>query len=154
MKKALAIVVCSGLVTTPLHAGALPLAGAGTGGAPSLLEAAEAAAASGAYRAQNVAGVTTAQIQEDDKKRSTIAYGVSGLMAFAGAALWRWVPCRNWEQASNVAGLQIEGYNKCYDAEGRRHPWDTPTKAMFAAGVGFEVVSLLYFISHLRSDDN
>ena len=154
MKKVLAIALCCGLVTTPLYAGTLRVAGAGAGRAPSLLAAAEIAAASGVYRAQNVAGITTSKIQPGDKKRSAIAYGLSGLMAFAGAALWRWVPCRNREQASNVAGLPIEGYNKCYDGDGVRLPWDTPTKAMFAAGIGFEVVSLIYFISHLRSDDN
>ncbi len=50
--------------------------------------------------------------------------------------------------------MAISGYNKCYTSDGERRPWDTPTKAMFAAGVGLEVVSLLYLIAHLREDDS
>ena len=153
MKEILAVCVCYGLIVSPLHA-ATPVAGAGTGGA-SLLEAAEIAAASGVYRAQNTSTITTGRIQPGDKRRSAIAYGVSGLMAFAGAALWRWIPCRNVAPvaaADVVDGVTLAAYNKCYDADGERKGFDTPTKWMLGAGVGLEVVALGYLIAHLVSD--
>ena len=153
MKEILAICVCFGLVVSPLHA-ATPAAGAGTGGA-SFLEAAEIAAASGVYRAQNTSTITTGRIQPGDKRRSAIAYGLSGLMAFAGAALWRWIPCRNVTTSDDLASassVDQAAYHKCYDADGERKGFDTPTKWMLGAGVGLEVVALGYLIAHLVSD--
>ncbi len=133
-----------GVILLPLPAPAAP--------APSsLLEAAEAAAASGAFRAQNSPVVATGLIREDDKKRSAIAFGISGAAAFLGAALWRYIPCRNKGQNDNIAGLRIEGYNKCWDENGDRKPWDTPTKALVGAGIALELVSLGYLIAHQRS---
>ena len=121
-----------------------------------LLERARVAAASGLYRPQNTARVTTGTIREDNRRRSAIAFAISGALAFTGAGLWRWIPCRNATAAdpSEVGGVAISGYNKCYTSDGERRPWDTPTKAMFAAGIGLEVVSLLYLIAHLREDDS
>ena len=153
MKKVLAIAVCCGLVTTPVYARALPVAGVSAGGTPSLLEAAETAAASGVYRAQNLAGITTGKIRAGDKKRSAIAYGLSGLMAFAGAALWRWLPCRNIPDAPTNNATENAKYYRCYEADGQRKGLETPTKAMLGAGVTLEVVSLFYWIAHLREDD-
>lgn len=154
LKKFLAVWVCFALVGSPLYAGS---SGSGAlAGTPSLLEAAEIAAASGAYRIQNTSTVTTGQIRPGDKKRSAIAYGLSGLMAFAGAALWRWIPCRNASLASPgevVDGVTLAAYNKCYDADGERKGLDTPTKWMLGAGIGLEAVSLFYLIAHLTSDD-
>ena len=155
MKKVLAIGLCYGLVATPLHAGTLPAAGAATGSAPSLLEAAEIAAASGVYRAQNTSTITTGRIRPGDKKRSAIAYGLSGVMAFAGAALWRWIPCRNAAPVGSgeaVDGVTLAAYNKCYTPDGERKGFDTPTKWMLGAGIGLEVVALGYLIAHLASD--
>ena len=125
-------------------------------GPPILLERARTAAAGGLYRLQNTARVTTGTIREDNRRRSAIAFAISGLLAFTGAGLWRWIPCRNATAGdpSEVGGVAISGYNKCYTSDGERRPWDTPTKAMFAAGVGLEVVSLLYLIAHLREDDS
>lgn len=121
---------------------------------PSLLERVRADASSGLYRPQNTATVTTGTIREDDKKRSAIAFALSGLIAFAGAGLWRWLPCRNAEPGvdQEVGGVQLLGYNDCYTREGERVGWDTPTKALFTAGVSLEVVSLFYLIAHLRDD--
>ena len=45
----------------------------------SLLEAAEIAASSGAYRAQNTPDITTGLIREGDKKRSALAFALSGV---------------------------------------------------------------------------
>ena len=153
MRKALAIAVCYGLVTTPLYAGTLPVAGAGPGRAPSLLEAAEIAAASGIYRPQNTSTITTGRIRPGDKKRSAIAYGLSGLMAFAGAALWRWLPCRNIPDAPTNNATENAKYFKCYNDDGKRKGLETPTKALLGAGATLEVVSLIYWIAHLRQDD-
>ena len=76
MKKILAVAVCYGLIVSPLHAGTSPaVAGAG---AASLLEAAEIAAASGVYRAQNTSTITTGRIRPGDKKRSALAFAISG----------------------------------------------------------------------------
>lgn len=121
---------------------------------PTLLERVRAASSSGLYRPQNTATVTTGTIREDDKKRSAIAFALSGLLAFTGAGLWRWLPCRNAEPGvgQEVGGVLLQGYNKCYTSDGERKGWDTPTKALFAGGVGLEVVSLFYLIAHLRDD--
>ena len=151
MKGVLAVAVCGGLVTTSVHAGT-PLA-AGAGIAPTLLEAAERAAASGAYRAQNTSTITSGLIREDDKKRSAVAFGLSGVMAFVGAGLWRWLPCRNVAASGpGVGSVEAAGYHKCYDENGQRQGLDTPTKLLLGAGVGLEVVALGYLIAHLASD--
>jgi len=121
----------------------------------SLLEAAEAAAASGAFRAsraQNTAGVTLGRITEDDKRRSAIAFGISGLAAFAGAALWRWLPCRNLPTTPTNNATENTKYIKCFEADGQRKPLEAPTKALIGAGIVLELVSLGYLIAHLRSD--
>ena len=152
MKKALAVAVCCGLVTTPLYAGALPVAGTGSGTPLSLLEAAEIAAASGAYRAQNTSTITTGRIQEDDKKRSALAFAISGVAAFAGAALWRWLPCRNVITTPTNNATEATKYVKCYEADGQRKGLETPTKLLLGAGVTLELVSLGYLIAHLVSD--
>ena len=153
MKRVLALAVCYGLVTAPLTAATLPAAGAGTGGARSLLETAEIAAASGVYRAQNTSTITTGRIQPGDRKRSALAFGLSGVMAFVGAGLWRWLPCRNVSAAGpEVGSVEAGGYHKCYDEDGQRKGFDTPTKLMLGAGIGLEVVSLGYLIAHLTSD--
>ena len=116
--------------------------------APSLMESALAAAASGAWRAQNTSTITTGRIRDDDNKRSALAFAISGAAAFAGAFLWRWLPCRNAKEGNDIGGLRIAGYNKCYDSDGERKGLDTPTKLMLGAGVTLELVSLGYFIAH------
>ena len=123
----------------------------------SLLEAAEIAASSGAYRAQNTPDITTGRIREDDKKRSALAFALSGVLAFVGAGLWRWLPCRGQDAHDFVD--QYEGFQQwhdaqCYEADGQRLGWDTPTKALFGAGIALELVSLGYLFAHMRSDDN
>ena len=150
MKKFLAVWVCCGVVVTPIYAAAPR----GPTTAPSMLEAAEIAAASGVYRAQNTSTITTGRIREGDKKRSALAYGLSGVMAFAGAALWRWIPCRNASSTdlSNASSVEQAAYHKCYDADGMRKGLDTPTKWMLGAGIGLEAVSLFYLIAHLTSN--
>lgn len=163
MKRFAALLTVYGLVLAPLHANAAAVhpASAPAGGDPSpaasfsLLEAAETAAASGVYRAQNLAGITTGRIREDDNRRSAIAFALSGALAFAGAALWRWLPCRG--QAPHEFVDQYEGFQQwheaqCYDSDGQRKGWDTPTKALFGAGIGLELVSLFYLVRHLRDD--
>ena len=129
---------------------------ASSGESPTIMERVRAASSSGLYRPQNTVRITTGTIREGDRKRSAIAFAISGALAFTGAGLWRWIPCRNATpgKPSEVGGVAIAGYNKCYTSDGERRPWDTPTKAMFAAGVGLEVVSLLYLIAHLREDDS
>ena len=146
MKTFATLFVVFGIAVAPLHAHAAA--------APSILEAAEIAASSGAYRAQNTATITTGRIGEDDKKRSAIAFAISGAAALAGAGLWRWLPCRDEAGTSSIGGLQIEGYDKCYDQDGQRLGLDTPTKALLGASVALELVSLAFLIAHLRSDDN
>jgi hypothetical protein len=153
MKRLLSFSVCFSLVAAPLQAATLP-AGAAGATTPSLLETAEIAAASGAYRAQNTSTVTTGLIQPGDRKRSAIAYGLSGLMAFAGAALWRWLPCRNIPDAPTNNATENTKYIKCYNEDGQRKGLETPTKALLGAGVALEVVSLVYWIAHLRQDDD
>ena len=123
-------------------------------GAASILEAAEIAAASGVYRAQNTSTITTGRIRAGDKKRSAIAFGVSGLMAFAGAALWRWLPCRNIPSALTQNATENTKYVKCYNEDGQRRGLETPTKALLGAGVALEVVSLVYWIAHFRQGDD
>ena len=152
MKTFAALLVALGIVVAPLHAHAA--AATAPAAAPTILETAEIAATSGAYRAQNTPTVTTGTIREDDKKRSALAFALSGALAFAGAGLWRWLPCREEAGTSSIGGLQIEGYDKCYDQDGQRLGFDTPTKALLGAGVALELVSLGYLIAHLRSDDN
>ena len=152
MRTFAALVVAFGIVIAPLHAHAAAVRAPAA--APSILEAAEIAATSGAYRAQNTPTVTTGLIREGDKKRSAIAFALSGALAFAGAGLWRWLPCREKAGTSSIGGLQIEGYDKCYDQDGQRLGLDTPTKALLGAGVALELVSLGYLIAHLRSDEN
>ncbi len=128
------------------------------GGAPlyahpqSLLEAVGVAAASGAYSVQNTSTITTGILREDDARRSAIAFALSGAMAFVGAGLWRWLPCRETGPGDpqKVGGVAISGYNKCYDADGNRLGLDTPTKWLLGAGVGLELVSVFYLVRHLR----
>ena len=163
MKKLVAFLTVYGMVLLPLYANAEASRSARTAAnaaSPSVstvsfLEAAETAAASGVYRAQNLAGITTGQIREDDNRRSAIAFALSGVLAFAGAALWRWLPCRGQNAHDFVD--QYEGFQQwqdaqCYDDNGQRLGWDTPTKALFGAGVGLELVSLFYLVRHLRED--
>ena len=152
MKTFAALLVAFGIVVAPLHAHAA--AATAPAAAPTILEAAEIAATSGAYRAQNTPTVTTGRIREGDKRRSALAFALSGALAFAGAGLWRWLPCREKAGTSSIGGLQIEGYDKCYDQDGQRLGLDTPTKALLGAGVALELVSLGYLIAHLRSDEN
>ena len=152
MKTFAALLVALGIVVAPLHAHAAAVRAPAA--APSILEAAGIAAASGAYRAQNTPDITTGGIREGDKKRSALAFALSGALAFAGAGLWRWLPCREKAGTSSIGGLQIEGYDKCYDQDGQRLGLDTPTKALLGAGVALELVSLGYLIAHLRSDEN
>lgn len=151
MKGAIATCLCYGLVVSPLHA---EMAAAGeAANAISLLEAAENAAASGAYRAQNTSTITSGRISDDDKRRSALAFGLSGAMAFVGAGLWRWLPCRNVSAAGpGVSSVEAAGYHKCYDENGQRKGFETPTKLLLGAGVTLELVSLGYLIAHLMSD--
>ena len=151
MKSLIVLATAYGVVLLPLSANAAPPSPAA---ALSLLEAAEIAAASGAYRVQNTANITTGRIRADDKKRSAIAFAISGAAAFVGAALWRWLPCRNQDQNNIVGGLEIPDYSTCLDADGNRKGWDTPTKALVGAGFTLELVSLGYLFAHLRSDDD
>ena len=153
MKAFASLFLVFGIAVAPMHAHAAAVRAPGA--APSLLEVAEIAAASGVYRAQNTAGIATGRIREDDNKRSVIAFALSGALAFLGAALWRWLPCRGQDAHDFVD--QYEGFQQwqdaqCYDDNGERLGWDTPTKALFGAGVGLEFVSLFYLVRHLRED--
>jgi len=153
MKAFASLFLAFGIAVAPMHAHAAAVRAPGA--PPSLLEAAEIAAASGVYRAQNLAGITTGRIREDDNRRSAIAFAISGVAAFAGAALWRWLPCRGQDAHGFVD--QYEGFQQwqdaqCYDENGQRLGWDTPTKALFGAGVALEFVSLFYLVRHLRED--
>ena len=152
MKKIGTALVCFSLVVAPLYAAA-PSEGRSATAPPSLLETAEIAAASGAYRPQNTSTLTTGRIREDDKRRSAIALAISGAAALTGAALWRWVPCRNVSRESTNL-TERSGYFKCYTQDGQRKGLETPTKAMLGAGIGLEFVSLFYLIAHLRQDKN
>jgi len=161
IRKPLAILLAFSILVLPLSAAASGRP-AGMSPAPtdpaaiSILEAAEVAAASGIYRAQNTAQITTGIIREDDKRRSAIAFALSGLLAFGGAALWRWLPCRDTEphDPGIVGGVALAGYNKCYNDDGSRKGFDTPTRAMIGAGFVLELVSLGYLIAHMRSNDD
>lgn len=161
MKKLVAVATVYGLVLMPLYANAeANRATSAPAASPpvstiSLLEAAGIAGGSGLYRAQNTAGIATGRIREDDNRRSALAFAISGVAAFAGAALWRWLPCRGQDAHDFVD--QYEGFQQwqdaqCYDDNGARLGWDTPTKALFGAGVALEFVSLFYLMRHLRED--
>ena len=159
-----AILTVGALLVAPFHTGITPSAAPSeiastarpvvSAEPPTIMERVRRASSSGLYRPQNTATITTGTIRKDDRRRSALAFAISGVLAFAGAGLWRWLPCRNaaTDGGQEVGGVVLQGYNKCYTSDGERRPWDTPTKAMFAAGVGLEVVSLLYLISHLRED--
>ena len=159
MKKLVAAVTAYGIVLMPLYANAAAVrnasAPANGGSSPavslSLLEAAETAAASGVYRAQNTAGISTGLIREDDNRRSAIAFALSGLLAFTGAALWRNLTCRGEGDARHF-GEGLKTQVECYEEDGSRKGWSTPTKALVGAGVGLELVSLFYLVRHLRED--
>lgn len=147
-------------VTSLLLVVALITPGLGFAAAPkppespgSFVTAVETAAASGAWRAQNTPTITTGRIREDDKKRSALAYGLSGALAFLGAGLWHWIPCRN-ASATDTTSTGAAKYVKCYAEDGSRAPLEPPVKALLGAGVVLEIVSLGYLISHLRSDDD
>ena len=157
MKRLTALLTVYALVLMPLYANAAPAAPGASSRSPagaipaSLLEAAEIAAASGVYRAQNTANITTGRIREDDKKRSAIAFAISGVLAFTGAALWRNLTCRDGGDARHF-GEGLKTQTECYEEDGSRKGWSTPTKALFGAGVGLELVSLFYLVRHMRDD--
>ena len=157
MKRLTALLTVYALVLMPLYANAAPAApgtpsrSAAAASPASLLEAAETAAASGVYRAQNTANITTGRIRDDDKKRSAIAFAISGLLAFTGAALWRNLTCRDGGDARHF-GEGLKTQTECYEEDGSRKGWSTPTKALFGAGIGLELVSLFYLVRHLRDD--
>lgn len=159
MKTLVAFLTAYGMVLMPLYANAeasrSARAAANAASPPastvSLLEAAEIAAASGVYRAQNTAGIATGMIREDDNRRSAIAFALSGLLAFTGAALWRNLTCREGGDARHF-GEGLKTQVECYEEDGSRKGWSTPTKALFGAGVALEVVSLFYLVRHLRED--
>lgn len=151
VKKLLSASVCYGLIVAPLHAGT-SRANRPEAVAPSLLEAAEIAAASGVYRAQNTATISTGRIRQDDKKRSALAFAISGVAAFAGAGLWRWLPCRNVTTTPTNNATEATKFVKCYHPDGQRKGLETPTKLLLGAGVALELVSLGYFIAHLTSE--
>ena len=149
MKKFASLFLVFGIAVAPMHAHAAAVRAPGA--APSLLDAAEIAAASGAYRAQNTAGIATGRIREDDNRRSAIAFALSGVLAFTGAALWRNLTCRDGGDARHF-GEGLKTQTECYEEDGSRKGWSTPTKALFGAGVGLEFVSLFYLVRHLRED--
>lgn len=149
MKTFASLSLVFGIVLAPMHAHAAAIRAPGA--APSLLEAAEIAAASGVYRAQNTAGIATGRIREDDNRRSAIAFALSGVLAFTGAALWRNLTCRDGGDARHF-GEGLKTQTECYEEDGSRKGWSTPTKALFGAGVGLEFVSLFYLVRHLRED--
>jgi len=149
MKTLASLSLVFGIVLAPMHAHAAAIRAPGA--APSLLEAAEIAAASGVYRAQNTAGIATGRIREDDNRRSAIAFALSGGLAFTGAALWRNLTCRDGGDARHF-GEGLKTQTECYEEDGSRKGWSTPTKALFGAGVALEFVSLFYLVRHLRED--
>lgn len=149
MKTFASLFLVFGIAVAPMHAHAAAVRAPGA--APSLLEAAEIAAASGVYRAQNTAGIATGRIREDDNRRSAIAFALSGLLAFTGAALWRNLTCRDGGDARHF-GEGLKTQTECYEEDGSRKGWSTPTKALFGAGIGLEFVSLFYLVRHLRED--
>ena len=149
MKALASLFLAFGIAVAPMHAHAAAVRAPAT--VPSILDAAEVAAASGVYRAQNLAGITTGTIREDDNKRSAIAFALSGLLAFTGAALWRNLTCRDGGDARHF-GEGLKTQTECYEEDGSRKGWSTPTKALVGAGVGLELVSLFYLVRHLRED--
>ena len=149
MKALASLSLVFGIVLAPMHAHAAAIRAPGA--APSLLEAAEIAAASGVYRAQNTAGIATGRIREDDNRRSAIAFALSGVLAFTGAALWRNLTCRDGGDARHF-GEGLKTQTERYEEDGSRKGWSTPTKALFGAGVALEFVSLFYLVRHLRED--
>ena len=149
MKTFASLSLVFGIAVAPMHAHAAAVRAPGA--LPSILDAAETAAASGAFRAQNTANITTGRIRDDDKKRSAIAFALSGLLAFTGAALWRNLTCRGGGDARHF-GEGLKTQVECYEEDGSRKGWSTPTKALFGAGVGLELVSLFYLMHHLRDD--
>ena len=149
MKTFASLSLVFGIVLAPMHAHAAAIRAPGA--APSLLEAAEIAAASGVYRAQNTAGIATGRIREDDNRRSAIAFALSGVLAFTGAALWRNLTCRDGGDARHF-GEGLKTQTECFEEDGSRKGWSTPTRALFGAGVGLELVSLFYLVRHLRED--
>ncbi len=149
MKAFASLFLAFGIAVAPMHAHAAAVRAPAT--VPSILDAAEVAAASGVYRAQNLAGITTGTIREDDNKRSAIAFALSGLLAFTGAALWRNLTCRDGGDARHF-GEGLKTQTECYEEDGSRKGWSTPTKALVGAGVGLELVSLFYLVRHLRED--
>lgn len=159
MKRLSALLTVYALLLLPLYANAEAMRSArapANAAAPpvstvSFLEVAEVAAASGVYRAQNTAGIATGRIREDDNKRSAIAFALSGVLAFTGAALWRNLTCRDGGDARHF-GEGLKTQTECYEEDGSRKGWSTPTKALFGAGVGLELVSLFYLVRHLRED--
>ena len=148
MRRVTALLLSFALLAPGLAIGAPP-----AGGPASLLGAAETAAASGAWRAQNTPTISTGLIREDDKKRSAIAYGLSGALAFLGAGLWHWIPCRG-ASATDTSATGAAKYGKCYADDGNRAPLEPPVKALLAGGVVLELVSLGYLIAHLRGGDD
>lgn len=150
MKTFASLTLVFGIAVAPMHAHAAAVRAPRA--APSLLEVAEIAAASGVYRAQNTAGIATGRIREDDNRRSAIAFALSGLLAFTGAALWRNLTCRDGGDARHF-GEGLKTQTECFEDDGSRKGWSTPTKALFGAGVGLELVSLFYLVRHLREDD-
>ena len=159
MKRLTALLTVYALLLLPLYVNAEAMRSARTpanAAAPpvstvSFLEVAEIAAASGVYRAQNTAGIASGRIREDDNKRSAIAFALSGVLAFTGAALWRNLTCRDGGDARHF-GEGLKTQTECYEEDGSRKGWSTPTKALFGAGVGLELVSLFYLVRHLRED--
>lgn len=155
MKRLIAVLIVSTVAAPPVAADSpAPSASREAREPVSFLAVVETDAASGVWRAQNTPTITTGLIRDDDRKRSALAFAISGAGAFVGAALWRWLPCRNAKDGSTIGTLQIEGYNKCYDQDGNRLGFDTPTKLLLGAGVVLEVVSLGYLIAHLRGQND
>ena len=160
MKRLSALLTVYALLLLPLYANAEAMRSArapANAAAPpvstvSFLEVAEVAAASGVYRAQNTAGIATGRIREDDNKRSAIAFALSGVLAFTGAALWRNLTCRDGGDARHF-GEGLKTQTECYEeerfAKGLEHSHQGP---LFGAGVGLELVSLFYLVRHLRED--
>ena len=149
MRRVTALLLTFALLAPGLAIGAPP-----AGGPASLIGAAETAAASGVWRAQNTPTVSTGLIRDDDKKRSAMAYGLSGALAFLGAGLWHWVPCLNASESATQHPGEAVKYARCYDADGSRAPLEPPVKALLAGGVVLELVSLGYLIAHLRGGDD
>ncbi len=149
MKAFASLFLAFGIAVAPMHAHAAAVRAPAA--VPSILDAAEIAAASGVYRAQNTAGIATGRIREDDNRRSAIAFALSGVLAFTGAALWRNLTCRDGGDARHF-GEGLKTQTECYEEDGSRKGWSTPTKALVGAGIGLELVSLFYLMRHLRED--